>query len=73
LRDKKEASHSRRTVSDYFPKGTDLSFRGPGILEDVVAELNHRPRKRHGYLTPAEVLATLISNPSNQTGVADTV
>lgn len=59
-------------LREYFPKGTDLSFHGPGILENVAAELNHRPRKRHGYLTPAEVLATLISNPSNQTGVADT-
>ena len=53
-------------LREYFPKGTDLSFQGPGILENVAAELNHRPRKRHGYLTPAEVLATLISNPSNQ-------
>lgn len=56
----------------YFPKSTDLSFHGPGILENVAAELNDRPRKRHGYLTPAEVLATLISNPLNQPGVAHT-
>nr|WP_277874701.1 IS30 family transposase [Cryobacterium sp. TMT2-14] len=59
-------------LREYFPKGTDLSFHGPGILENVAAELNRRPRKRHGYRTPAEVLATLISNPTNQTGVADT-
>ena len=57
---------------EWSPKGTDLSFHGPGILENVAAELKRRPRKRHGYLTPAEVLATLLSNPSNQTGVAPT-
>ena len=59
-------------LRQYFPKSTDLSFHGPGILDNVAAELNHRPRKRHGYLTPSEVLATLLSNPTNQTGVADT-
>ena len=59
-------------LREYFPKSTDLSFHGPGILENVAAELNRRPRKRHGYLTPAEVLATLLSNQTNQTGVADT-
>ena len=59
-------------LREYFPKSTDLSIHGPEILENVAVELNHRPRKRHGYLTPAEVLATLISKPTNQTGVADT-
>jgi hypothetical protein len=59
-------------LRQHFPKSTDLSFHGPGILENVAAELNARPRKRHGYRTPAEVLTTLISNPSNQTGVAPT-
>lgn len=59
-------------LRQYFPKGTDLSFHGPGILENVAAELNRRPRKRHGYLTPAEVLAKILSNPTNQIGVAHT-
>lgn len=59
-------------LRQYFPKGTDLSFHGPGILENVAAEMNRRPRKRHGYLTPAEVLAKLLSNPTSQTGVAHT-
>ncbi|WP_230855296.1 IS30 family transposase [Arthrobacter terrae] len=57
-------------LRQYFPKSTDLSFHGPGILDNVAAELNARPRKRHGYRTPAEVLAEILSNPSNQTGVA---
>ncbi len=35
-------------LREYFPKSTDLSFHWPGILENVAAELNRRPRKRHG-------------------------
>lgn len=59
-------------LRQYFPKSTDLSFHGPGILANVAAELNARPRKRHGYRTPSEVLTELLLNPSNQAGVATT-
>jgi transposase, IS30 family len=51
-------------LRQYFPKGTDLSFHGPGILDDVAAELNARPRKRHNWRTPAEELHRLLSDPS---------
>ena len=55
----------------YFPKSTDLSFHGPGILDNVAAELNARPRKRHArWRTPAEELHRLLSDPS--TSVAAT-
>jgi IS30 family transposase len=57
-------------LRQYFPKGTDLAFHGPGILDNVAAELNARPRKRHGYLTPAEVLTQLLSEPQKPTGDA---
>ena len=57
-------------LRQYLPKGTDLSFHGPGILDNIAAELNSRPRKRHGYLTPAEVLEKLLSSPTNTHGVA---
>jgi hypothetical protein len=67
-----ESQCARCNLRQYFPKSTDLSFHGPGILENVAAELNRRPRERHGYRTPAEVLAEPISNPTKQTGVADT-
>jgi len=51
-------------LRQYFPKGTDLSFWGPGFLDQVAAELNARPRKRHGFRTPAEELDRLLSDPS---------
>lgn len=47
-------------LRQYFPKGTDLSIWGAGILDQVATELNNRPRKRHGFRTPAEVLVTLL-------------
>jgi IS30 family transposase len=51
-------------LRQYFPKGTDLSFHGPGILDNVAEELNARPRKRHNWRTPAEELDRLLSDPS---------
>jgi transposase, IS30 family len=48
-------------LRQYLPKGTDLSFYGPGLLDKIASELNSRPRKRHGYHTPAEVLDRLLS------------
>jgi len=51
-------------LRQYFPKGTDLSFYGPGWLDQVATELNGRPRKRHKWRTPAEELDRLLSDPS---------
>jgi IS30 family transposase len=51
-------------LRQYFPKSTDLSFYGPGMLDQVAAELNARPRKRHGFATPAEKLHQLLSEPT---------
>ena len=52
-------------LRQYFPKGTDLSFHGAGILANVADELNNRPRKRLGWATPAEELARLMSTQPN--------
>jgi IS30 family transposase len=57
-------------LRQYFPKGTDLSFHGPGILENVATELNRRPRQTLGWDTPAEALDKLLSNSPSPTGVA---
>jgi IS30 family transposase len=48
-------------LRQYFPKGTDLNFWGPGFLQHVADELNDRPRKRLGWATPTEALAKLLS------------
>ena len=58
-------------LRQYFPKGTDLSFHGPGILENVAAELNNRPRKTLNWRTPAEALDKLLSDHDTKPGVAD--
>ena len=57
-------------LRQYLPKGSDLAFYGPGMLDNIAAELNHRPRKRHGFRTPAEVLDELLSKATSDHGVA---
>lgn len=51
-------------LRQYFPKSTDLSFYGPGLLDQVASELNARPRKRLDFETPAEALQRLLSQPT---------
>ena len=48
-------------LRQYFPKGTDLSVHSTEELAEVAAALNGRPRKTHGWKTPAEALAALLS------------
>jgi transposase, IS30 family len=57
-------------LRQYFPKGTDLAFWGPGYLQQVAFEMNNRPRKRLAWRTPAEALDQLLSNNDNPPGVA---
>lgn len=42
-------------VRDFFPKGTDFATIPASTIKRVERNINHRPRKRHGYLTPHEV------------------
>jgi IS30 family transposase len=58
-------------LREYMPKGTDLSIHSREDLNRIAAELNDRPRKRLGFLTPNEVLANLI-NDDLAKGVAST-
>lgn len=53
-------------LRQYFPKGSDLSIYQADYLDHVAAKLNNRPRKRHSWRTPAEVLDQLLSHPQNQ-------
>jgi IS30 family transposase len=47
-------------LREYLPKGTDLSQCTATQLQAIQDELNDRPRKRHGYHTPREMLANLL-------------
>lgn len=42
-------------VRDFFPKGTDFATITDKEVKCIEKNLNHRPRKRLGYLTPYEV------------------
>src|SRR6478609_3049237 len=57
-------------LRQYLPKGTDLSFYGPGLLDQIASELNGRPRKTLNWRTPAEALDKLLSQQSDPPGVA---
>jgi transposase, IS30 family len=43
-------------LRQFFPKGTDFTGISPLEVKHVLDLLNDRPRKRHGYRTPREVL-----------------
>ncbi|MET4097653.1 IS30 family transposase [Arthrobacter sp. UYCu712] len=50
-------------LRQYFPKGTDLSVHSPERLLEVAAELNDRPRKTLGGITPAQAMERLLFEP----------
>jgi IS30 family transposase len=58
-------------LRQYLPKGSDLSRHTATKLAAIADELNGRPRKTLGFLTPAEYLNQLISE-DQQAGVATT-
>jgi IS30 family transposase len=52
-------------LRQYFPKGTDLSVHSPRRLLEVATELNDRPRKTLGGITPAEAMQRLLLDPES--------
>ena len=53
--------NTNRLLRQYLPKGADLRTFSQADLDAIAHELNHRPRKTHGYRTPVEVYA--VSSP----------
>ncbi|TFD71139.1 IS30 family transposase [Cryobacterium fucosi] len=51
-------------LRQYFPKGTDLSEHSPDRLLEVATELNNRPRKTLGGITPAQARQRLLETAS---------
>ena len=54
-------------LRQYFPKGTDLSVHSPERLLEVATELNARPRKTLGGITPAQAMERLLFEPEKPT------
>ncbi|MFI1369250.1 IS30 family transposase [Streptomyces griseochromogenes] len=54
--------NTNRLLRKYLPKGADLRTFSQADLDAIAHELNHRPRKTHGYRTPAEVCADLLNS-----------
>ena len=55
--------HFNGRLRRYFPKGTNFDDVTDSELEDIVAEINNRPRKVLDWATPAEIFQGLCSNP----------
>ena len=59
-------------LRQYFPKGLDLADVTDHDLQAAVTQLNNRPRKRHQFATPNEVLADILAKDQTNPGVATT-
>lgn len=57
-------------LREYFPKGADLADVNDDQLQTAIDQLNNRPRKRHQFRTPNEVLDAILTDDIAKTGVA---
>jgi IS30 family transposase len=59
-------------LREYFPKGRDLATVTEAELQAAVEQLNNRPRQRHAFLNPNEVLTAILDQDQQTAGVATT-
>ena len=52
--------NTNRLYREYLPKGTVIPDHQP-YLTAIAEEINNRPRRRLGYLTPTEAFARLLA------------
>ena len=52
-------------VCGIVPQGTDLCVHSPARLLEVATELNDRPRKTLGGITPAQAMQRLLLDPES--------
>lgn len=57
--------NSNGLIRRYLPKGTDFSTVTQEELDDIVWEINNRPRKVLGFKTPLEVFNKYLANCSD--------
>ena len=55
--------NTNRLYREYLPKGTVIPDHQP-YLTTIAEEINNRPRRRLGYLTPTEAFARLLAGGS---------
>ncbi len=52
--------NTNRLYREYLPKGTEIPDHQP-YLTTIAEEINNRPRRRLGFLTPTESFARLLA------------
>ena len=61
---KGQVEHMNKLIRQYIPKGMSLRNMTQAKLNWIANELNQRPRKRLGWLSPAKLLFNLTAAPT---------
>lgn len=61
---KGQVEHMNKLIRQYIPKGMSLRRMTQAKLDWIANELNQRPRKRLGWLSPAKLLSNLTAAPT---------
>jgi len=61
---KGQVEYMNKLLRQYIPKGMSLARMTQAKLDWIANELNQRPRKRLGWLSPAQLLSNLTAAPT---------